>query len=69
MPIHPAAAAPAIEIHINGMAHASEILEHIGRSKLRWVEVPVTIDYTEYSRAKGQKASNMINILWDLLGR
>ena len=62
-------AAPALEMRINGMAHASEILENIARSRLPWTEVPVTIDYTEYSKAKGQKASNMINIIWELIRR
>ena len=58
--------AKRLEIEQNGMAHASEILEKIARMKFRWQEIPVTIRYTEYSQAKGQRASNMINILWDL---
>lgn len=59
-------AAEQIEITMNGMAHASEILDQIARKQLRWREVPVRIEYTEYSQSKGQKASNLVNILWDL---
>jgi glycosyltransferase involved in cell wall biosynthesis len=63
-------AAKKIKITQNRMAHASEILEEIARHKLRVAEVPVTITYTEYSLAKGQRLSNSINILLELfLGR
>lgn len=51
----------------NRMAHASEILEQIARNRLRYVEYGNTVRYTEYSRAKGQKASNAINIVIDLI--
>jgi polyprenyl-phospho-N-acetylgalactosaminyl synthase len=59
----------ASELHIrqNRMAHASEILHQIAKSRLNWVEVPVTIDYTLYSKAKGQRLSNAVNILLELL--
>jgi hypothetical protein len=49
------------------MAHASEILAEIRRAGLSFVEVPVTILYTEYSRAKGQGLGNAVNILNELL--
>jgi len=58
--------AQAIYIRHNRMAHASEILEQIGESGLSYVEVPVTIEYTDYSIAKGQKFSNSLSILVDL---
>jgi polyprenyl-phospho-N-acetylgalactosaminyl synthase len=59
----------AREVHLkqNGMAHASEILHTIARRRWRYVEVPVSIRYTEYSLAKGQSLLNSINILWDLV--
>jgi len=60
-------AAEAITIRQNRMAHASEILEEIGRMQLTYCEVPVTIRYTEYSRAKGQSGLGAFNILIDLL--
>lgn len=59
-------AAQHIQITQNGMAHASEILDLIAKHKLRFVEHPTTIHYTEYSMGKGQKISNSVNILWDL---
>lgn len=64
-----ATAAPLLEMRINGMAHASEILERIARSGLRWREVPVVVGYTDYSRAKGQRVTNSLNILWELFFR
>ena len=60
------AAASQMRLTQNRMAHASEILEEIGRLKLSYVEVPVTITYTDYTRAKGQSNFNSINILLDL---
>lgn len=51
----------------NRMAHATEILRQIKTNKLFYVEAPTAIQYTEYSMAKGQKASNSINILIDLI--
>jgi len=60
-------AAKAITIRQNRMAHASEILEEIGKMKLSYCEVPVTIRYTDYSKAKGQSGFGAFNILIDLL--
>jgi glycosyltransferase involved in cell wall biosynthesis len=61
-----AAAARQMKITENGFAHATEILELIRRSSLRYCEVPVTIRYSDYSMAKGQSVLNSINILIDL---
>jgi len=60
-------AAKKINISQNGMAHASEILEEISKNNLRYVEVPCTIRYTEYSKKKGQSGFGAFKILWDLL--
>lgn len=60
-------AAEAITIRQNRMAHASEILEEIGRMNLSYCEVPVTVRYTDYSKAKGQSGFGAFNILIDLL--
>lgn len=62
-------AAIKIDLQENRFSHASEILEQIRRHKLRWKEVPSTIHYTDYSRAKGQPISNAVNILLDLVAR
>ncbi|HYC27558.1 MAG TPA: glycosyltransferase family 2 protein [Chitinophagaceae bacterium] len=51
----------------NRMAHASEILLLVKEHKLTFTEVPVTIEYTEYSRRKGQSLWNAVNIIFDLL--
>jgi glycosyltransferase involved in cell wall biosynthesis len=58
--------ASRIALRQNRMAHASELLDQIARSGLRYVEVPVTIEYGRYSLAKGQRLSNSLSILMDL---
>ena len=60
-------AAEKIKLSENGMAHASEILFQVQQHKLRYVEVPVHIRYTDYSLKKGQKAGSGFRILFDLL--
>lgn len=55
-----------LRITMNDMAHASEIVAYLARSRWRVREVPVTIEYTEYSRSKGQSLVNGVNILFDL---
>lgn len=63
------AAAQRISLTEDGFAHATEILESIRKSKLRYKEVPATIRYTDYSQAKGQSIFNSINIVVDLVLR
>ena len=58
--------AQRIKLRQNRMAHASELLDQIGRSGLTYVEVPVTIEYSAYSLAKGQKLGDSLDILVDL---
>lgn len=59
-------AATRIRLRQNRMAHASEFVSLIGKLKLRYAEEPVTIIYTDYSRAKGQSLWNSVNILSEL---
>jgi hypothetical protein len=61
--------AAALELRQNRMAHASECLSQIGSSGLRYVEQPVTIEYTASSLAKGQKLRDAVLILLDLFAR
>ena len=61
--------AATIRLRQNRMAHASEILAEIARSRLPYVEVPVSIEYTAYSLAKGQRLSDSVLILLDLLAQ
>lgn len=62
-------AARRIRIRHNGMAHATEIVHQSLRLGLRVVELPVLIVYSPYSLAKGQKLSNSLAILADLITR
>ena len=64
-----AKAAHIIHLRENGFAHASEILSEISRARLRYIERPTTISYTEYSKAKGQPVWNAFNIIVDLFLR
>ena len=56
-----AEAARKLEITQNRMAHATQIRRH----RMSYEEVPVTICYTEYSMGKGQRLSNLLNVLWE----
>jgi polyprenyl-phospho-N-acetylgalactosaminyl synthase len=58
--------AEALRITQNRMAHASEIVGWLARSRWKVVETPVTVIYTDYSRAKGQSLINGVNILFDV---
>jgi glycosyltransferase involved in cell wall biosynthesis len=63
-------AAEQLDITLDGMAHASEIIDLISRTKLPWREVPVAIHYTDYSLSKGQPSRGAWRIaLQYLLGR
>jgi hypothetical protein len=55
-----------LKLRQNRMAHASEILDQIASSGLKYIEVPVNIEYSHYSLAKGQRSSDAIDILLDL---
>ena len=57
----------AINLTENRMAHATEILSQIKNHGLSWCEVPSDIRYTSYSKQKGQRWYNSINILIDLI--
>ena len=54
--------AESIHLTFNRMEHASEIIEQVSRSGLRYVEVPVHIRYTEASLAKGQRTSAALGL-------
>ena len=58
-----------IAIEQNRMAHASELIEEVGRHELSVREHPVHILYTDYSRSKGQSVLNSVNIVIDMLFR
>ncbi len=58
-------AAESLRITQNRMAHASEIIGWLARSKWKVAETPVTVLYTEY-KGKGQSLINGVNILFDV---
>lgn len=55
-----------LRISSRGMAHASELLSQIAALRCKVHEVPVTVTYSDYSRAKGQSGLNAFNVLFDL---
>lgn len=61
----------AQNVHLtqNRMAHATELVHQLAELKPRWVEHPVEIIYTDYSKAKGQSLLNSVNILAELFLR
>jgi glycosyltransferase involved in cell wall biosynthesis len=61
--------ADTMRITSSDMTHASEIIELINRNGYKYVEVPVTIEYTQYSMTKGQSVLNAVNIAFDTLLR
>ena len=55
-----------INLKQNKIEHASEILDNISRSNLKFKEVPVTILYNKYSLEKGEKNSRSFTIVLNL---
>ncbi|MBT3297514.1 glycosyltransferase family 2 protein [archaeon] len=60
-------AAQEINLSQDKMEHASEIVEEIGKHKLKYLEVPVTITYTDYSLQHGQRTSNAFKIFFKMI--
>ncbi|MDL9946253.1 glycosyltransferase family 2 protein [Gordonia sp. ABSL11-1] len=54
-----------LDLMMSGMSHASEFVALIDHYQWRVTEQPVTILYTDYSRAKGQSLINGVNIVAD----
>lgn len=59
--------AQQLRITMNRMEHASQFVEQILASGLRYVEVPVTVRYTADSLRKGQKTSDAVKLAAKLL--
>ncbi|WP_291313323.1 glycosyltransferase family 2 protein [Corynebacterium sp. UBA2622] len=59
--------ADEMDIRMNGMSHASEIVAMIDSHPWRVAEEPVDVLYTEYSMSKGQSLINGVNILADAI--
>lgn len=56
-----------IRLRENRMTHPVEILMLTASKKLKYVEYPVRIHYSDYSRAKGIKNKDGIKILFEIL--
>jgi polyprenyl-phospho-N-acetylgalactosaminyl synthase len=56
-----------VQLQENGFAHATEIMQRVREGGVRYVEVPITISYSEYSQQKGQRLSGSLSILFDLI--
>jgi glycosyltransferase involved in cell wall biosynthesis len=59
--------AKKIKITQDGMEHASEIVEKIAKYGLKYKEMPVTINYTDYSLRHGQRTSDAFKILFKMI--
>ena len=57
------AAARTINITLDRMAHASELIDLVRLSGLPYREVPVQVRYTEYSIGKGQSSRGALRII------
>jgi polyprenyl-phospho-N-acetylgalactosaminyl synthase len=64
-----ATAASSLRITQDRMAHASELLKKVQTSGLRFTEVPITVRYTDHSKAKGQSGFQSVRILFDYFFR
>ena len=63
-------AAASIDIKLDRMAHASELMDQIRRSRLSYAEVAVSVRYTPYARRKGQRGVHALRVAFDyLVGR
>lgn len=63
-------AAQRINLRLDRMAHATELIDQVRQSGLPFKEVPVQIRYTPYSLRKGQSTRGAVRIvLHYLLGR
>jgi glycosyltransferase involved in cell wall biosynthesis len=60
-------AARKIRITLDGMAHASELVDQISEHRLKVTEVPVVIRYSDYSMNKGQSSAAAFRIAFDYL--
>lgn len=60
-------ALPKLPISMSGFEHASEIIDLIKSQKLHYQEVPITVIYSEYSMAKGQKIGNAFKIVKEII--
>ena len=56
-----------LKLTMPDFTHASELVQRIREGDFRYVEVPITVTYSEYSKVKGQPMINAVNISFDYL--
>jgi glycosyltransferase involved in cell wall biosynthesis len=62
-------AAGELALTMDRFAHASEIVDRIRERKWRFHEIPVSVSYSAYSLAKGQRSGNAFHIAAQVLLR
>lgn len=60
--LHTVHAVRQIELTMDGMEYASELIEQVYIKKLHFTEVPVNIRYDDYTMAKGQRHGGALRI-------
>jgi glycosyltransferase involved in cell wall biosynthesis len=56
-----------LKLTMPDFSHASELVHRIREGQFQYAEVPITVTYTAYSKAKGQPMINAVNISFDYL--
>ena len=56
-----------LELNFSAYSYESELITQVSKKKLKYKEMPTDIKYTDYSIKKGQKLSNGLLIIEDLL--
>ena len=58
-----------IEISIDSYAFETELILEVAKKKIKYMELPTSIQYSEYSKQKGQSILNSIRIFEDIILR
>ncbi|PIP51185.1 glycosyltransferase family 2 protein [Candidatus Berkelbacteria bacterium CG_4_8_14_3_um_filter_33_6] len=58
-----------IKLRTTGYEYCTEVFAELRRNGLKFIEVPVKVIYSDYSKAKGQSIANSINVLIKLINR
>lgn len=56
-----------LKLTLPDFAHASELVHRVKEGNYKYAEVPASVTYSDYSKAKGQPMLNAVNITFDLL--
>jgi glycosyltransferase involved in cell wall biosynthesis len=59
--------AETLNLTMNDMTHASEIINRIKQYNYSYSEVPIDVIYSDYSKSKGQPIINSVNIASDMI--